>query len=258
VYQCLAADLLFCLECCPREISFIDLASSRIRALYPLKTQAFCSVINQYCFLGRGPEFSHNMELFTLSAGPIVALIAFVVALASMATSRLTSPKQQRLGGALSAQDVVGTWHLLNLQFCLNEDGSKVLGEPAGPTPLGRITFTPEGYMSALITDPRIAHPIDKPWVNAEKDVQLKIAMALSAYCGKYKVSENKNGELQIATQVEISLDPNWIGSKQVRNVRLGEVKDGKQTLVLTPTESFTLAVSLAHFVMDLFSLASQ
>jgi hypothetical protein len=198
------------------------------------------------------------MELFTLSAGPIISLIVFVVALAFMATPRLRIPKQQKLGGPLSAQDVVGTWHLLKLQFCLNEDGSKILGEPAGPTPLGRITFTPGGYMSALITDPRIAHPIDKPWVNAEKDVQLKIALALSAYCGKYNVSENKNGELQIATQVEISLDPNWIGSKQVRNVRLGEVKDGKQTLVLTPTESFTLAVSLTQFRMTSFSLAFQ
>ncbi|OAL02697.1 hypothetical protein IQ06DRAFT_271329 [Phaeosphaeriaceae sp. SRC1lsM3a] len=174
----------------------------------------------------------HDVELFTLSAGPILGLVAVVVALASMASSRLGSSKQQGLGGPLSGQDVIGTWNLLSLNFCLDEDGSKVIGQPAGPTPLGRITFTPEGYMSALITDPRIAHPIDKPW----------IAMALSAYCGKYDVSKKKNGELQIATQVDISLDPNWIGSKQVRNVRLGEVKDGKQTLVLTPTQSFTLA----------------
>lgn len=186
----------------------------------------------------------HDVELFTLSAGPILGLVAVVVALASMASSRLGSSKQQGLGGPLSGQDVIGTWNLLSLNFCLDEDGSKVIGQPAGPTPLGRITFTPEGYMSALITDPRIAHPIDKPWVNAGEEVQLKIAMALSAYCGKYDVSKKKNGELQIATQVDISLDPNWIGSKQVRNVRLGEVKDGKQTLVLTPTQSFTLAVS--------------
>jgi hypothetical protein len=144
--------------------------------------------------------------------------------------------------GHLSAQDVIGTWDLLNLHLCLNEDGAGIIGEPSGPTPLGRITFTREGYMSALITDPRIAHPIDKAWASPEKDVQLKIAMAFSAYCGKYKVSE-KNGELQIETQVEISLDPNWIWSTQVRNVRLGEVKYGKQTLVITPPESFTLAV---------------
>lgn len=196
------------------------------------------------------------MEAFRLSAGPIIGLVAFVIALASIATSRLRSPKQQKFGGHLSAQDVVGTWHLLSLHFCLNEDGTKIIGEPVGPTPLGRITFTREGYMSALITDPRIAHPIDQPWVKAEKDIQLKIAMALSAYCGKYKVSEKKNGQLQVATQVEISLDPNWIGSKQVRNVRLGQVKDGKQTLVLTPTESFTLAVSLAHFFIIPFGLA--
>ncbi|KAH3920298.1 hypothetical protein HBI56_068100 [Parastagonospora nodorum] len=182
------------------------------------------------------------MELFSYSAGPIFGLIAFVVALASIAT-------YQKFGGRLSAQDVIGTWHLLSLHFCLNEDATEIIGEPAGPNPLGRITFTREGYMSALITDPRIAHPIDKPWVSAEKDVQLKIAMALSAYCGKYKVSE-KNGELQIATQVEISLDPNWIGSKQVRNVRLGEVKDGKQTLVITPTESFTLANGISGWAV--------
>jgi hypothetical protein len=146
---------------------------------------------------------------------------------------------------ALTAQDVIGTWNLLSLKFCLGEDGSRPVGEPAGPKPLGRITFTSQGYMNALITDPRIAHPIDTPWVASDKEVQLKIAMALSAYCGHYTVSHKKNGDMQVSTRVEISLDPNWIGSKQVRNVKLGDLtKDGKQTLVLTPTESFTLAVS--------------
>ncbi len=49
-----------------------------------------------------------------------------------MATPRLRSLKQQKVRGPPSAQDIVGTLHLLNLQFCLNDEGSKILGELAG------------------------------------------------------------------------------------------------------------------------------
>ncbi|KAE8444331.1 hypothetical protein EG329_000641 [Mollisiaceae sp. DMI_Dod_QoI] len=138
-----------------------------------------------------------------------------------------------------TAEEIIGTWQLVTYKYFHDEAATQPLTEPLGPNPLGRLTFSSDGYMNAFISDPKRARPLDTPWLSAsDKDVA-NIARAISAYCGQYLVLL-KEGQARLCTDVEASLDPSWIGTVQERKVEFGEL-EGKRTLVLRPVKPFTL-----------------
>jgi hypothetical protein len=62
-------------------------------------------------------------------------------------------------------------------------------------------------------------------------------------YCGNYTTYE-ENGYQFLSTAVDVSLDPNWIGTAQVR--RWEYKKEGaKESLTLRPVQEFDLPVSI-------------
>ena len=67
-------------------------------------------------------------------------------------------------------------------------------------------------------------------------------ARTMTTYCGPYKVF-SENGETRLSTDVEIALDPCWIGTAQVRRVSL-RIEAGRQTMVLKPLQFLQLPVS--------------
>jgi hypothetical protein len=140
---------------------------------------------------------------------------------------------------------LLGVWRLVPLDMA--SDGaldSTSLGQPYGPNPLGRMMFTSEGYMSAMVTDPDHAKPIpgDIPWRMApERDLAF-VARPMISYCGGYKVYYEE-GNPTLSTEVEVSMDPSWIGTAQVRKISFENDGD-RQLLVLRPVEVQTHQVS--------------
>jgi hypothetical protein len=112
---------------------------------------------------------------------------------------------------------LVGTWKLVSF---VNEfqDGS----EPRrayGNHPTGYIIFTADGrFMSVVEAEGR------KP---PENDEQRAAAFrSMIAYTGMYRVEGDK-----ITTKVDVSWNPAWVGTEQIRNYR----PEGNQFKVVTP-----------------------
>jgi len=140
---------------------------------------------------------------------------------------------------AAARDDILGAWRLISLDlFSDEESGSHLITQPLGPTPLGRAIFSPEGYVSFNLTDPDRTKPFIKkavPWIVAEDEDIAFVSRPMIAYWGRFRVFEEE-GDLRFGTQVEVALDPSWIGTEQVRRVSIRE-EDGKKILVLKPIE---------------------
>ncbi len=125
---------------------------------------------------------------------------------------------------------IVGVWKLIYI----NVTGDSV-GYNYGPNPLGRIFFSPDGYMNAMITDPDQAKPLPNgtDWSKASDAQLAAIARPMVAYSGHYHVVQ-EGGETFTHVDVEVSISPNLVGTEQVRYSSFEE-KDGKSLLTLIP-----------------------
>ncbi len=105
---------------------------------------------------------------------------------------------------------IVGTWKLVRATA---KDGSgAVLPEPYGGKGIGRVTFTAEGRMQAVVCDGR-------------KEMPAGVARDYSSYAGNYTFDGAR-----LVTRVDAASDPSRVGGDQVRGVRFeGEL------VVLTP-----------------------
>lgn len=117
-----------------------------------------------------------------------------------------------------------------------------------GNEPLGRIIFSQDGYMSALGNDPERMKRIDPkiPWTKAGDDVLAHVSRSLMGYWGNFRVVE-QDGGLRLATVVQVSADPSWMGTEQVRKLKFKE-EEGKELLVLSPVDELTTIVSSLKF----------
>jgi hypothetical protein len=141
---------------------------------------------------------------------------------------------------------IVGTWKLISVDLVSDEEsGSKSIAQPLGSAPLGRIMFNSDSYMNATLTHPDHAKPFasQTPWGIAPDRELAFAARTMTTYCGPYKVY-SEDGETRLSTDVEIALDPSWIGTAQVRRVSLRNTA-GKQIMVLRPVQLLRLPVSL-------------
>lgn len=141
---------------------------------------------------------------------------------------------------------VVGIWQLLSVEMhrADNPHGPPVR-LPLGSNVLGRIIFTPDGFMSGLLTSKDSADPkkLSKKWASAPDAEIASIARSLVAYCGYYRLYE-EDGVPLIVVDIDISLDPTWIGGPQVRRWNVRE-EGGKTTMVLQPVKDLELPVRL-------------
>src|ERR1700761_3158555 len=116
-----------------------------------------------------------------------------------------------------TSQNLTGAWKLLSFKLAPPPDSSQAILEPLGPSPPGRIVFTAENYMACLLTSSEAAKPIaSESWVKATDDEVLQVARAMTTYCGPFKLL-TESGEDLLSTNVDLALDPNWIGGSQVR-----------------------------------------
>ena len=112
---------------------------------------------------------------------------------------------------------VVGTWKLVSYEVEVQATGQK--GPVMGEKPTGYATFTKEGRVFFVLTgEARKAAKTDQE--------RAELLNTLVAYSGIYSVEGDK-----WTTNVEVAWNPEWVGTKQVRDFKL----DGERLIVLTP-----------------------
>lgn len=113
----------------------------------------------------------------------------------------------------------------------MTDDGSVTL--PFGDRPEGILVYASDGTMITTIAPagrPRLTSP--DPLVGGPDEERRRAAETFVAYAGRYAFDGT-----DVTHAVQSSLYPNWVGTRQVRHVRLSE--DGS-TLELS-TDPFEL-----------------
>lgn len=134
--------------------------------------------------------------------------------------------------------DILGAWLLVS--YTAESDGD--VSEPLGPAPVGIITYTPDGYMSAqLMRRDRPAY--DRAIIGGGTSEQMAAAASgYLCYGGPFAFDESAD---VVHHHVEVSLLPNWIGGVQVRQGHL----DG-DTLTLSAEVTSRKGVSSKHVLV--------
>lgn len=129
------------------------------------------------------------------------------------------------------ARSLVGDWRLRRWAS-ESDDGSVVL--PLGEAPDGILVYTAGGLMMTTIARADRA-PITSadPLRGGSIAERAATAETFIAYSGRFAYDGS-----DVTHAVEMSLYPNWVGTRQVRHVRLSDDGD---TLELS-TDPFTLA----------------
>ena len=143
----------------------------------------------------------------------------------------------------MNKNNFVGTWKLVSWET-QSTDAQTI--HPFGKNPIGYITYTENGYMSATIMKPHrlnievsLADLMNarkiflKPWllVTAGKYVKaimryLQASANYVSYSGKYEIQAET-----VIHHVEVSLIPDWIGTKQERQFKF----IGDRLVLVTP-----------------------
>lgn len=95
---------------------------------------------------------------------------------------------------------IIGTWRLV--RAVARDANGTDLPEPYGGQGMGRVTFSTDGRMMAVVCDGRNVLPPD-------------VVREYSSYCGPYTFDGSR-----LVTRVDAASDPSRIGSDQVRDVR--------------------------------------
>jgi hypothetical protein len=111
---------------------------------------------------------------------------------------------------------LVGAWRLVDV---VEEpvDGSPVR-RPHGEQPIGLLLYTPDGHMSAQIMERRRDRAHTPDWSDLTSQEYADEARSYFAYSGTFQVDEAAG---TVTHSVEVSLFPGWLGTGQVRAVKL-------------------------------------
>src|SRR4051812_32092128 len=104
---------------------------------------------------------------------------------------------------------VVGTWRLGSW---ITVDGAGRVGQPMGATPTGLLILTEDGWFSAQGGAGDRRRGASEQQLEASDDELAAWARGYVAYAGRYEV----DGEHIVFTG-DVSLFPNWVGSRQMR-----------------------------------------
>ncbi len=100
----------------------------------------------------------------------------------------------------MTTPSLVGTWALVR-GTCTAEDGT-VRPVPYGPEGMGRVSFSADGRMLAVVCDTR-------------PDLPANAAREYNSYCGTYTFDGKR-----LVTKVFANSDPSRLSADQVRDIR--------------------------------------
>lgn len=113
-----------------------------------------------------------------------------------------------------SVADFVGTWTLVSSEF-RRADGQVLF--PLGTGAVGLLVYDENGYMAAQLMRP------NRPFLHSGVELAVLIEVAFNgytAYYGRYTIYPEKK---LVVHEVQASLLPNWVGSRQERVYEFGE-----------------------------------
>jgi hypothetical protein len=99
----------------------------------------------------------------------------------------------------MTKPSIIGTWALLR-GTCTAADGSP-RPQPYGPQGFGRVSFSPDGVMVAVVCD-------------ARKELPRGVEREYNSYCGTYTFDGKR-----LVTKVFANSDPRRLSADQVRDI---------------------------------------
>jgi hypothetical protein len=128
---------------------------------------------------------------------------------------------------AVTTNPLLGTWHLVRWDITYGDGRPATL--PYGEDATGLILYTADGHMSACIGRAGRA-PLSSASVRSAPEAERLAAFeSWFQYAGPYRLQPRPGGGLQVVHTVTHALNPNFVGTEQVRDVHLAD--DGTLTL---------------------------
>jgi hypothetical protein len=125
-----------------------------------------------------------------------------------------------------TAQDLHGVWTLVRWE--ISYDDGRATTYPFGPDATGLIQYTHDGGMAACIARAHRA-PLSSASVRSAPEAERLAAFeSYFQYAGRYQVRVHQ-GQAQVVHHVSHALNPNFVGSDQIRNIDFAP--DGGLTL---------------------------
>lgn len=122
--------------------------------------------------------------------------------------------------GATADNPLLGAWHLVRWEITYGDGRAPTF--PFGTQASGLITYTHDGTMQACITRP------NRPRLSSDSVRSAPAAERLAAfesyfhYAGLYALS-GETGARQVVHTVTHSLNPNFVGTQQVRDMHFSD-----------------------------------
>lgn len=126
---------------------------------------------------------------------------------------------------------LLGAWHLVRWDIGYSDGRAPTL--PFGPDASGLISYTHDGVMNACIA--RAARPrlSSDSMRSAPVEERLAAFESFFQYAGTYRI-RSQGGQQQVVHRVTHSLNPNFVGTEQVRDMTFSP--DGRLTLSASDT----------------------
>ena len=126
---------------------------------------------------------------------------------------------------------LLGAWHLVRWDIGYSDGRAPTL--PFGPDASGLISYTHDGVMNACIA--RAARPrlSSDSMRSAPVEERLAAFESFFQYAGTYRIRV-EGGQQQVVHRVTHSLNPNFVGTEQVRDMTFSP--DGRLTLSASDT----------------------
>src|ERR1700730_3188054 len=116
------------------------------------------------------------------------------------------------VGGPV-AEKLVGTWKLVSASSTTSSGERSET--PYGPSPVGFLTYTEDGRVTALISYGGGKTPPRRGGASARPEEQAEAFKTFLAYAGRYTLSGDK-----VTHYIEISSIQNYVNRDLVRNVK--------------------------------------
>lgn len=111
---------------------------------------------------------------------------------------------------------LLGTWHLVRWDIQYDDDRAPTL--PFGEGATGLILYTADGTMSACIARAGRVRLSSDSVRSAPEGERLAAFESYFQYAGPYAI-RSENGRQQVVHTVTQSLNPNFVGTRQVRDM---------------------------------------
>lgn len=138
---------------------------------------------------------------------------------------------------------LVGSWHLVRWEIVYDDLRPPTL--PYGPDAVGLIVYAADGFMSACIARAGRARLSSDSVRTAPQAERLAAFESYFHYAGRYTLQRDAAlpTGMQVVHRVSMALNPNFVGTEQVRDVAF----DASGTLTLSASDTVPGSTVVRH-----------